>query len=667
MKNDFAGPAERVIRLVEAHNRRVGHENLGFLSAARGFVPLHAPLLQLSAPFAAWDELAAELPELWRNVALRRRVSQLPLLDASPASLPDRELLRACALLAIVSHAYWHCECEPPPSLPDALSVPWAQLRARLRRTQEALSYVDLIVYNWRTSNPCSTLSLEELELLLPIAGDQEERVFYLTQLEILARAAPLPALLASAQSAALREDHAALETLLSRIARVFSHSASALARIDPRAHAPTHVDPVRWAKQVAPLAVPFRRGQLGPSGTSSPLFNTLDAFFGRSQWQSQLGQEIRALRRTYPTAWQLFLRALDHAPLSELVARSPSSAVHDAWQHALSLYTGPDGFLARHRRKVYGYLEIAFKVGRSLTIGGFGGAFVDRTWDEVDGALGSAHSERPSAPARTVDPLPAAAGSPRPIDVSEVATRNSAARGYWLIVEGVVYDVSRFVANHPGGHSVLRAYAGLDASAGFARAHASNSPAQRVREALRIGEVRQLDLGTGPELRAAYRASTVVLQLLVEMQNAFALDCAFTRSHTPYERLRALERHQRFLGEYVAVLERMLPELWSRLFPDARANELKTLLQGIRTHPSALDVREQARRALAAFHPGRETACDDLDARDAGLLEELKSCAITIVRAYETHAPALEGRGTRRIRRACLSFAGVLRRYYRT
>ncbi|HKU38762.1 MAG TPA: hypothetical protein VJR89_11465, partial [Polyangiales bacterium] len=150
MGKDSWGPAERVIRLVEARNRRAGHENLGFLSATRGFVPLQAPLLRLSALFAAWDEIASELPLLWRNVALRRRVSQLPLLDA--AALPDRELLRACALLAIVSHAYWHSECEPPAELPEVLSVPWAKVRERLGRTQEALSYVDLIVYNWRTS-----------------------------------------------------------------------------------------------------------------------------------------------------------------------------------------------------------------------------------------------------------------------------------------------------------------------------------------------------------------------------------------------------------------------------------------------------------------------------------------------------------------------------------
>ena len=50
---------------------------------------------------------------------------------------------------------------------------------------------------------------------------------------------------------------------------------------------------------------------------------------------------------------------------------------------------------------KVYGYLELAFKVGRALTIGGFSGAFTRRTWDEVDHALREAHDERSTPPAR--------------------------------------------------------------------------------------------------------------------------------------------------------------------------------------------------------------------------------------------------------------------------
>jgi hypothetical protein len=672
MTHEIWGPAERVIRLVEAHNRRVGHENLGFLSAARGFIPLRAPLTRLSDRFRPWDELAAELPELWRHVALRQRVELLPLLDASSASLTDAELLRACALLAITAHAYWHCEPRPPARLPDVLSVPWAKLRARLHRTQEALSYVDLIVYNWRAPDACAELSLEQLDLLFPIAGNQEERVFYLTQLEILARAGPLPALLASAQAAALRADHGSLEVCLERIGHVFSHSANALDRIDPRAQAPTYVNPVPWAKMVAPLAVPFRRGQLGPSGTSSPLFNTLDAFFGRSQWSSQLGQEIRALRRTYPAAWQLFLRALDSAPMNELVARSPSPGVRDAWDHALTLYTGPDGFLARHRRKVYGYLEIAFKVGRSLTIGGFGGAFADRTWNEVDAALGKAHAERPQTPAIHARLPPSAAGDAPHIDVSEVAVHNCPARGYWVIVDGAVYDLTRFITGHPGGQAVLRAYAGLDASAGFARAHGPASRALRVRDALRIGEVRRLELGADHGLHAAYRASLAALQLLVEMQNAFALDRTFTLERAPYEQLRALERHRRFLDEYLAVLEmRALPALWSAaraaLFPEERAEMLAGLLQRVRSQPSAHATREQAARAFAAFDATQETRFEQFDARDATLLDDLKSCVLAVVQTFEACSPDVRGRGARRTRRACLRCAAVLRRYYDT
>src|SRR5204863_9645579 len=65
------------------------------------------------------------------------------------------------------------------------------------------------------------------------------------------------------------------------------------------------------------------------------------------------------------------------------------------ALREALELYAGKDGFLGRHRMKVYGYLELAFKVGRRVTIGGFSGAFKDRTWDQVDGELEAARVER--------------------------------------------------------------------------------------------------------------------------------------------------------------------------------------------------------------------------------------------------------------------------------
>jgi hypothetical protein len=58
--------------------------------------------------------------------------------------------------------------------------------------------------------------------------------------------------------------------------------------------------------------------------------------------------------------------------------------------------------------RRVFGYLEIAFKVGRSVTIGGFTGALRDRTWNRVDDELELSRKER-TAPSHKVPPAPMA------------------------------------------------------------------------------------------------------------------------------------------------------------------------------------------------------------------------------------------------------------------
>ncbi|NWX89893.1 CYB5B protein, partial [Nothoprocta ornata] len=48
-----------------------------------------------------------------------------------------------------------------------------------------------------------------------------------------------------------------------------------------------------------------------------------------------------------------------------------------------------------------------------------------------------------------------------------EVARRNSS-REAWLVIHGRVYDVSRFLAEHPGGEEVLLEQAGRDATESF-------------------------------------------------------------------------------------------------------------------------------------------------------------------------------------------------------
>jgi sulfite reductase (NADPH) flavoprotein alpha-component len=83
---------------------------------------------------------------------------------------------------------------------------------------------------------------------------------------------------------------------------------ANIAAKDRPRTLGKTYVDPLTWAKTVAPFAVPFSRELQGPSGTSSPLFSTLDVFFGRSRYASALGRECarseRAIQRLGAPSW---------------------------------------------------------------------------------------------------------------------------------------------------------------------------------------------------------------------------------------------------------------------------------------------------------------------------------------------------------------------------
>ncbi|MBX3060471.1 MAG: hypothetical protein KF770_28775, partial [Anaerolineae bacterium] len=65
-------PSRRVLVEAEAENKRLGHENLGFLSASHGFMPTSQPLLSLPPTFRLWDEMAAQLPEMFRRLTLRQ-------------------------------------------------------------------------------------------------------------------------------------------------------------------------------------------------------------------------------------------------------------------------------------------------------------------------------------------------------------------------------------------------------------------------------------------------------------------------------------------------------------------------------------------------------------------------------------------------------------------
>lgn len=522
-------PATRVIRQYERLNALLGHENAGFLSFADGFMPRAPPLQRFHPNFQPWDELVERLPVLYRDQTLREQVERLPVLDASEASLDASEALRACTVLAILGHAYWYVEPTPPKHLPESIRRPWAQVRRRLKRHAEVLSYLDLIIYNFRLRDAQrkERFVLENMDLLCPTIGNREERVFYLTQVEILARATPVVRLAGAAHDAVLQGCDDALEAALVGVFECLEQIVKrALLKIDPNPYGKHHVNPVVWAKTVAPFAVPFHPNIQGPSGTSSPIFNVLDLFFGRTDFQSFLGREIKQLRETYPPAWQSYLRALSQVSVAEYVERTDNRNVRSAFREAFEIYASENGFLGRHRMKVYGYLELAFKVGRAVTIGGFGGTFTDRTWDAVDNELIASQLERlkrlPSTVHRAkvldVQPSPEA-GTPLVrrvvLDVKDVGVRYKPGDRCLILPENTPAIIERTLAAlHATGDELVALtdeWKALERS----RPELAGRAALPIREVLRFGSIRPVSPRLAEALHARTQSPSLLRQIV--------------------------------------------------------------------------------------------------------------------------------------------------------
>ena len=88
----------------------------------------------------------------------------------------------------------------------------------------------------------------------------------------------------------------------------------------------------------------------------------------------------------------------------------------------------------------------------------------------------------------------------------SEVAAHNRA-DDCWLVISGAVYDVTRFLREHPGGVMLLLAYAGADATMPFVETGHSRLALQQL-ETLRIGV-----LADGPADQAYNNAHGIMLK----------------------------------------------------------------------------------------------------------------------------------------------------------
>jgi sulfite reductase (NADPH) flavoprotein alpha-component len=172
--------------------------------------------------------------------------------------------------------------------------------------------------------------------------------------------------------------------------------------------------------------------------------------------------------------------------------------------------------------------------------------------------------------------------------DASEIVRHNNEENGYWMVIDGRVYDMNEFKHLHPGGFKILDAYAGMDATLAYQKVlHHVNPEVDSMLGMYEMGVVRRLDFGMewgvviGPDglrfmsLDDVYRAWVRFMYNVVEMENALHNDYSL-KEHTliaddspnaypPLKLQYLLEVHDRFMVNYVeGSMGTALEDLWA-------------------------------------------------------------------------------------------------------
>jgi len=75
-------------------------------------------------------------------------------------------------------------------------------------------------------------------------------------------------------------------------------------------------------------------------------------------------------------------------------------------------------------------------------------------------------------------------------LSAKDVAAHKTVEDGLWLIIDNEVYDVTKFINEHPGGPKILKRVGGKDASKQFWKYHGDNVLA-KYKPKLCIGSVK--------------------------------------------------------------------------------------------------------------------------------------------------------------------------------
>jgi indoleamine 2,3-dioxygenase len=289
----------------------------------RGFLPEADPSLRLPSAFHAWDDTAAELPQLLAAFRARDVLSRLPSLSLNELETSaDRE--RALGILSLFGHAAVHESWRQgsASTVPSAIAIPWVTLATAMRRLP-VLTYASHGQNNWRRIDPDAAVQLGNIAVLRNFFGGLDENWFVATHVDIEAQAAPLVKAVVAGQEAVGASDPDALYRSLHCIADTLGAIHATLVRVrencDPHIFF-TRVQPfMQGMKNVVYEGAAEFKGEpqnfAGGSGAQSTLMPLLDAALGVRHAGDALITYLHELRRYMPHGHQDFLQQIELGP----------------------------------------------------------------------------------------------------------------------------------------------------------------------------------------------------------------------------------------------------------------------------------------------------------------------------------------------------------------
>ncbi|MCA9540243.1 MAG: hypothetical protein KC620_15200, partial [Myxococcales bacterium] len=390
-------PARRILAAAEARPATFGHPDDDFLSAEHGFMPPTPPLEALPGSHRVWDDAVARLPELYRRGRVMAALEKLPMLRADAEALDAGYLSRAALVVGTLAHAYGHETRTFPAPLPEVIERPWTEINRRMARPLPGLHPTDWLFYNWAPIDPANPDPgcFENTRMLVGSVGNPSER-FWLMFTACSARSSPLVRLGVELQEAMLVDDPAGVERALDGILEVLQAvTFKAFFTVDAWPSSAHYLDPVVTACTVLSFPAPIRDGEIGLSGASVPMFALLDNLLGRSAFGSTYGKHITRCLDHLPRLQRAFMEAIGQVSLREYVERAGSPRLKGLLHTVLNAYAGERGFLGLHLLKLYAFMEIGIRAGRSGTNVGFEGSARDRGWEKLGDDVDTARKER--------------------------------------------------------------------------------------------------------------------------------------------------------------------------------------------------------------------------------------------------------------------------------